>query len=146
MKKSRDSCLGSGLIGTGGLCFRRCGSLRSGFRFRDALFAQAGGLAPASTQIVQLSTADMRVSGYFDFFQTGRLEQERALHGYAMGSKTANSEAGIGAALAQAHERALKNLNALAVSLDDAQMHLDAIARPERRNIAIRLPFRDDTD
>jgi hypothetical protein len=77
------------------------------------------------------------------FFNPWRLEQERAFDADAVRRQPADRETRVHAALADAHDGALKYLDALAVTFDDPGMHLDAVARLEDWDIGIRVPFRN---
>jgi len=67
------------------------------------------------------------------------VQQKGPLHANAMGSGTPHGEIGMDASLAQAHHRALKNLDPFPIALHDPIMHAHRIPWPEFWDVGIGL-------
>src|SRR3954447_12349263 len=95
-----------------------------------AALADAGALADAAAQVVELGPADVAAGGDLDALDLRRVQRERALHADAEGL-LADRE-GLAHALALAlDDHALEDLRTAARALDDLEVHADAVARLE---------------
>jgi len=93
-----------------------------------------GSLACASSQIVELGTADTPEPGYFDPVDAWGVNQKGSLDPDAMGSDAPNGEVLIDTASATANDDAFEDLDALARTLDDLRVYPNGIACAELRN------------
>jgi hypothetical protein len=103
-----------------------------------AALADAGALADAAAQVVELRAPDVAAGGDLDALDLGRVHGERALDADAEGL-LADGE-GLAHALALAlDDDALEDLRAAAGALDDLEVDLDAVPglkRGTRRSCA----------
>ena len=78
---------------------------------------------------------------HHDLVNARGAEQERALHTDTIACHAADGERSIVATLAQADDRALEFLNALALAFFDLHVHADHIARCKLGNVLIWFGF-----
>ena len=101
-------------------------------RARVAALADAGALADAAAQVVELRAADVAAGGDLDALDLRRVHGERALDADAEGL-LADRE-GLAHAFALAlDDHALEHLGPPARALDDLEVHADAVAGLEAR-------------
>src|SRR5687768_10386574 len=115
----------------GGLCLRRGivqqARLDDLLRPRVAALADAGALADAATEVVELGAPDVAAGGHLDALDLGRVHGERALDADAEGL-LADGE-GLADPLALAlDDDALEHLGTTAGALDDLEVNADAVA------------------
>src|SRR3954447_13162600 len=97
--------------------------------------ADAGALADATAQVVELGAAHVAAGGDLDALDLRRVRRERPFHADAEGL-LAHGE-GLAHALALAlDDHALEDLGAAARALDDLEVHLEPVARLEARDAA----------
>ena len=96
-------------------------------------FTQACSLAFQSAQIKQLGATNLVGAGNFHFVQHLGVEWEDTLHTLAK-ADFADGKAALRAA-AHGDNGAFKSLHALFLAFFDPDLHADAIARLNRRNI-----------
>ena len=100
-----------------------------------AALADAGALADAAAQVVELGAADVAAGGDLDALDLRRVHRERALHADAEGL-LAHGE-GLAHAVALAlDDDALEDLGAAAGALDDLEVDAHAVAGLEVRDAA----------
>src|SRR3954469_8717905 len=92
-------------------------------------------LAAQLTQVVELRSTDVAARDELDVVHDRRVHGERSLHAYAETHLACRESLAHAAALASDHDP-LEDLDALAVALDDADMHLHRVARAEVRDVA----------
>src|SRR5262249_51641413 len=86
--------------------------------------AQAGRLADAVAQVVQLGPADLAGALHLDLGDARRVQREDALHALALHDPADSERLAQPLALAGDHH-ALEDLDALLAALQDALMHVD---------------------
>src|SRR5207253_4594080 len=94
------------------------------------LFLDLGSLAGAVPQVVELGPTDVAPGHGLDAGDDRRVDGKRPLHTDAE-ADLADGEGLPGAAPLAADDRTLEDLDSLAISLDDAHVHLQGVARPE---------------
>src|SRR5699024_1092299 len=82
------------------------------------LLADAGGLADAVAQVVQLRAADVTAGGHLDLLDGGGVHREGALHADTEGD-LADGEGLTDTGTVDADDHALEDLDTAAVALDD---------------------------
>src|SRR3954447_23407117 len=92
-------------------------------------------LAAQLTQVVELRSTDVAARDELDVVHDRRVHGERSLHAYAETHLACRESLAHAAALASDHDP-LEDLDALAVALDDADMHLHRVARAKVRDVA----------
>lgn len=85
-------------------------------------------IAHAIAQVEELGATDVTVTDDLELGDLGRVKRERALHADAKGD-LADGEGLTRRATAHADDVTLEHLDALAVTLLDAVVHLDVVAR-----------------
>ena len=113
--------------------------LRGYSRLLYSPFLQAGGLAGAATQVIELRAAGMGPADNLDFFRARRMDEEGALYADAIGRDAPHCKVGVDAASAKPNDGSLKDLHALTVAFDDATMDTDGIAGVHLRHLALEL-------
>ena len=104
-------------------------------RARVAALADAGTLADAAAQVVELRAPDVAAGGDLDPLDLRRVHRERALHTDAEGLLADGEGLARPVALTIDHD-ALEHLGALARPLDDLEMHAQAITGLKGRDTA----------
>ena len=94
-----------------------------------AALADAGALADATAQVVELRAPDVAAGGDLDLLDLRRVERERALDADAEGLLADREGLAHPLALALDHD-ALEDLRTAARALDDLEVDLDAVTRP----------------
>src|SRR6218665_1532138 len=115
-----------------GLC-RLCRAGRCRLGARRQLFLDAGRLAAALTQVVQLGTAQIATALDLDAGDQRAVGLERALHAFAAGD-LAHGKTAVQAAIALGDHHALVSLHALAAAFDHIHIHDDGVAGAEVGN------------
>src|SRR3990170_309040 len=100
--------------------------------------AEGGGLADALAQEVELGPAGHAVADDLDLLDARRVDLEGALDADA-GAQRAHGDRAGDAAAAQAHDRALEDLDALAVALDDLGRDAHGVAGRKLGQVAADL-------
>src|SRR4051812_5960390 len=109
----------------------------------EALFLDFRGLPDAVAQVVELRSAHVAAGDDLDLGQGRRVDREGPLDPDAE-AHLADREGLAGAAALAAYHRALKHLHALAVALDDADVHLQRVARGELGDVVAQLGAVDE--
>src|SRR5574341_409793 len=107
----------------------------------DALFLEAGRLAPASAQVVQLRAAHLGAADHFHLVYARRAEEEGALHADTVRGQAAHREIRVVAAFAHADDGAFEFLDALFVAFHNAHVNADAVPRLELGDFGIGGSF-----
>jgi len=102
--------------------------LRGYSRRLFSAFFQAGGLAGAATQVIELRAAGMGPADNLDFFRARRMDEEGALYADAIGRDAPHCKVGVDAASPKPNDSSLKDLHALTVAFHDATVDTDGIA------------------
>ena len=97
----------------------------------ETLFFEADRLALSPAQEIEPGAADMGMTQHFDLFDARRMGRKSPLDAYAVCGDAANSKAGVDRSPPDAHDSAADQLDPLLAALDDAEMHLYVVARPE---------------
>src|SRR3972149_8689313 len=100
--------------------------------------AEGGGLADALAQEVELGSAGHAVAHDLDLLDARRVDLESALDADA-GAQRAHGDRASDPAPAQAHDRALEDLDALAVALDDLGRDAHGVAGGELGQVGAGL-------
>jgi len=78
-----------------------------------------------------------------DLFDAGRVKGKGALHADAMGGDAPHRKVGVGSSsLADAHNGAAHQLDALPLALDDAEVDLYVVAHPESGQVRLEAKVR----
>src|SRR4051794_33119912 len=104
-------------------------------RTRVAALANAGALADAAAQVVQLRPPDVTASGDLDLLDLGRMQGERALDTDAEGL-LAHRESLTDAFALTLDDDAFEDLRAAPRALDDLEVDLDAVSGLKARDAA----------
>src|SRR6266478_512222 len=112
--------------------------LRRVTRPRLGFFGDSGGAACALTQVVELRPAHRAAGDDLDAVDARRVHREGALHPDSIRRLADREGLAVRAALA-ADDRALEDLDALLVALDDAYVHAHGVARLERGHLLAEL-------
>src|SRR5205085_5188920 len=91
------------------------------------LFGDAGGATRALAQVVELRAPDGTACRDLDLVEARGVHRERPLHADAV-RRLADRERLAAAGAAAADDRALEDLDALLVALDDAHVHAHGVA------------------
>src|SRR3954452_4991118 len=115
---------------------RRSGVSARGQSARDdvALLLDLGGLAAQLAEVVQLGAADVTADEDLDLLDDRGVHREGALHADAE-ADLADREGLADAAALTADDDTLEDLDAGAVALDHADVHLDGVTRAEGRDV-----------
>src|SRR3954468_501080 len=108
--------------------------LGSGARRRFALLLDLGGLAAEFAQVVQLGPADVTAPGHLDLGDVRGVHREGALDADVVGD-LADREGLADAAALAADDHAQELLDPGARALDDADVDIHGVARPEVRDV-----------
>src|SRR5699024_11027267 len=98
------------------------------------LLADAGGLADAVAQVVQLRAADVTAGGHLDLLDGGGVHREGALHADTEGD-LADGEGLTDTGTVDADDHALEDLDTAAVALDDLDVHLHGVTGAEAGDV-----------
>src|SRR5258706_9866679 len=135
---TRESALGrrapGGRAPAGRALRRRC----LGCRTSGTALLQRGGLADAVSQEVKLCPAYLPVADDLDLFDSRAVDLERALDANAAGDLPDRDRSGDAPA-AEAHDRALEDLDPLLAAFDDASGDADGVARGELGQVGADL-------
>src|SRR5262245_54533754 len=102
----------------------------------------AGGLAAAAAQVIELRAAHLAAAHDLDRVDQRRVEREHALDALAVGD-LAHREALVQAAARARDAHALIGLHAGALALDHLHVHDQRVARREVRDFLVRGQFGD---
>ena len=103
----------------------------------SAALAQRGGLADAAAEEVELGSTRDAVADHLDLLDARRVDHEGPLHADAAGD-AAHGDLLVQATAAQAHDRPLEDLDALAVALDHLDRHANRVAGGDLRERRLR--------
>ena len=103
-----------------------------------ALLANTGGLADTIAEVEELGATDVTVTDDVELGDLGRVKRESTLDADTEGDLT-DGEGLTRRAAAHADDVALEDLDALAVTLLNAVVNLDVIARDDRGDILTNL-------
>src|ERR1700741_4348073 len=117
-----------------GSCRSRASSRRSGGRRGLALLLDLGSLAAELAQVVELRAPHVTAAVDLDLRDVRRVHREGALHADAEGD-LAHGEGLPDATALPADDDALEDLDPLAGALDDSNVDLQRVARPEVRDV-----------
>src|SRR5690606_5703622 len=98
-----------------------------------AALGDAGRLAAAFAQVIELGAADLAPAHHFDAVDGRREQREHALHAFAE-ADLADGEVGVHARARAGDDRALMGLAAFAVAVLDLAVAADGVARIEGRD------------
>lgn len=104
-----------------------------------ALFSQPSRFAFSIAQVIEPRATRMRPSQHLYPVDTGRMKQERSLDADTVGGDAPNRERGARSTPADAENGALEGLHAFAFTFDDADVHLDGVARLQLGDVWISL-------
>src|SRR5262249_23241329 len=111
-----------------------------------AALSNAGALPAAFPQVVQLGPADVALGDDLELADHRRVHREGPFDPDPVERDLADGERlAEPSALAPDHD-ALEHLDALAIALDDAHVHLDGVARPELRQVVAQTRRFDEVD
>lgn len=94
-------------------------------------------LASSFTQEIKTSAANTVVAFHHHFGNSGRIEQEGALHTDSIAGYTADGESGIITISTHIQNYTLKLLDTFAVTFLDFHVNTDVIARKKIRNVLV---------
>src|SRR5436853_1034035 len=115
---------------------------RRGGRELAALF-DARAAAASFTEVIELRATHPALGVDLELSDGGRVDRERPLHADAEGDLADRERLLEAAALTPDHD-ALEDLDALAVPLHDADVHLHGVARPEIRQVVTEVGTVDE--
>src|SRR5262249_29574913 len=107
-------------------------------RYLFLALAEAGRLADAVAEVVELGAADHAGALHFHLGDLRRVQRENTFHAFAL-HDAANGEALTHAFAAAGDHRAAEDLHAFFRAFEDALVHLDLVADFEGRDIFFLL-------